>query len=221
MGVLSRFKDIMEANVNALLDKAEDPSKMIDQTLRKAKEDLAQVKKETANVMADEKAAERRYQAAKEQVDESHSYALKAVKAGNEGDAEKFLQEEKRRKDFADQALRAYEQAKINSQHMKDMYNKLSADIEELVARRDNIKSTVAIAKATERVNNFTAPNVDVSDNMKKWEDKANRMLDQANARAALDQEPVTETDALRDKYDAGPDVSDMMAALKAEAGVQ
>ena len=54
MGVLQRFSDIMAANINALLDKAEDPEKMIDQTLRKLREDLAEVKKETANVIANE-----------------------------------------------------------------------------------------------------------------------------------------------------------------------
>ena len=45
MGVLSRFKNIMTANINALLDKAEDPAKMIDQTLRQLVNDLAAVKK--------------------------------------------------------------------------------------------------------------------------------------------------------------------------------
>ena len=55
MGILTRFKDIMSANVNALLDKAEDPAKMIDQTLLNLRKDLAEVKKETAAVMADEK----------------------------------------------------------------------------------------------------------------------------------------------------------------------
>lgn len=45
MGILTRFTDIMKSNINALLDKCEDPAKMIDQTLRDLREDLAEVKK--------------------------------------------------------------------------------------------------------------------------------------------------------------------------------
>ena len=48
MSILSRFKDIMSANINALLDKCEDPAKMIDQYLRQLKEDLAEVKQKNA-----------------------------------------------------------------------------------------------------------------------------------------------------------------------------
>ena len=59
MGVLSRFKDIMASNINALLDKAEDPEKMIDQTMRNLTRDLGKVKEETAAVMADEQRAKR------------------------------------------------------------------------------------------------------------------------------------------------------------------
>ena len=51
MGILTRFTDIMKSNINALLDKCEDPAKMIDQTLRDLREDLAEVKKETANII--------------------------------------------------------------------------------------------------------------------------------------------------------------------------
>ena len=59
MGILERFTDIIKANINDLLDKAEDPAKMIDQYLRDMTEDLAEVKRETANVMAEESRAKR------------------------------------------------------------------------------------------------------------------------------------------------------------------
>ncbi len=49
MGILSRFGDIISSNVNALLDKAEDPAKMVDEYLRKANKDLAEVKTERGN----------------------------------------------------------------------------------------------------------------------------------------------------------------------------
>ena len=55
MGILTRFKDIMSANINALLDKCEDPEKMIDQYMRNLESDLGKVKAETASVMAEEK----------------------------------------------------------------------------------------------------------------------------------------------------------------------
>ena len=54
MSMLQRFKDIMSSNINALLDKAEDPEKMIDQMIRNLQSDLGKVKSETATVMAEE-----------------------------------------------------------------------------------------------------------------------------------------------------------------------
>ena len=54
MGMLDRFADIVKANINDLLDKCEDPAKMIDQYLRDLTENLAEVKQETAGVMAEE-----------------------------------------------------------------------------------------------------------------------------------------------------------------------
>ena len=44
MGMLNRFKDIMSSNINALLDKAENPEKMIDQYLRNLNKDLGRCK---------------------------------------------------------------------------------------------------------------------------------------------------------------------------------
>ena len=59
MGMLERFTSIIKANINELLDRAEDPEKMVDQYLRDIQDDLAQVKQETAGVMAEEARAQR------------------------------------------------------------------------------------------------------------------------------------------------------------------
>ena len=69
MSILSRFSDIVSANINALLEKAEDPAKMIDHYLMKAKEDLAAVKEETAAVMAEEARCKRLMDDAQDEVE--------------------------------------------------------------------------------------------------------------------------------------------------------
>ena len=77
----------MAANFNALLDKCEDPSKMIDQTLRNLNENLAEVTKETAGVVAEEKRAERELNALQDKLTTWDARARKALASGNEGDA--------------------------------------------------------------------------------------------------------------------------------------
>ncbi len=95
MGILKRFKDIMSANINAMLDKAEDPEKMIDQYLRELQEDLRNVKSETATVMADEARCKRALTDCDEEIAKMQNYAEKALLAGNESDAMKFLEKKK------------------------------------------------------------------------------------------------------------------------------
>ena len=48
MGIINRFTEIMKANINDLLDRCEDPGKMVDQSLRELRVSLAEVKKEVA-----------------------------------------------------------------------------------------------------------------------------------------------------------------------------
>ena len=72
--ILKRFGDIMSANINALLDKAEDPEKMVDQYLRNLESDLGKVKAETAAVMAEETKCKR-------QLDECNEEIAKMVEA--------------------------------------------------------------------------------------------------------------------------------------------
>ena len=92
MGIISRFKDIMSANINSLLDRCEKPEKMIDEYMRQVTEQLAEVKKETAGVMAEEKRTKRLLEENAEQVTKYDNLARKALSAGNENDAKVFIE---------------------------------------------------------------------------------------------------------------------------------
>lgn len=225
MGILARFKDIMSANINALLDKMEDPEKMIDQYLRNLEGDLGKVKQETASVMADEQRAKRELDACTAQIDEIQRYAEKAVVAGNDDDARKFL-EQKQQLLTKQQALQqTYTLAADNASKMRQMHDKLVNDINELNSRRDTIKAKIKVAKAQQTVNKIGASvsgsekNISAFD---KLEAKANKMLDEANAMAELNQSSNASTvEELKDKYKvSSPAVDDELAALKAKMGM-
>ena len=136
MGILNRFKDIMASNINALLDKCEDPEKMIDQYLRNAEKDLGNVKAETASVMAEETRAKRVLDECGEEIEKMQKYAVKAVEAGNDNDARQFLTKKKQLEEKKVSLQQAYDLAAANASKMRQMHDKLVSDINELNAIR-------------------------------------------------------------------------------------
>lgn len=219
MGILSRFGDIVQANVNAVLDKMEDPSKMIDQYLRELNENLAEVKKETAGVMAEETRTRRLMEENQAEVARYENLAKQALLAGNEGDAKVFLAKKQQLESAGAGLVDAYTAAHENAVKMRQMHDKLVSDIETLKSRRAMIKAKVSVAKTQERMNKITS-NADKARGamgaFDRMEDKANRMLDKANAMAELNTEPVDEAKALEEKYSKGAADSAVDAELEA-----
>ena len=227
MGVIQRFKDIMSANINAMLDKAENPEKMIDQYMRNLENDLGKVKAETASVMAEEARAKRAYDEALAEVEKYQKYAEKAVAAGNDNDARVFLQSKKTAQSKLEGLKLTYDTAAANAQKMRQMHDKLVTDINQLDSRRDAIKAKMKVAKTQDRLNKMTNNLSDSASSMAafdRMEAKANAMLDQANAMTELNQTTQESgIDSLAAKYDAAPNaaVQDELAAMKAKLGLQ
>lgn len=227
MGILKRFTDIMSANINALLDKAEDPEKMIDQCLRDLEGDLVKVKKETASVMAEESRTKRQLDECNAEIDKLQKYAEKALLAGNEGDARRFLEEKAKLASQQATYQQAYELAGANANKMRQMHDKLVRDINDLNGRKAQIKAKVQMAKAQERMNKMSSSIGDASGSISafdRMEAKADAMLDRANAEAVLN-EGSTDKDDLKNlsaKYDSMPsaNVDDELAALKSSLGM-
>lgn len=223
MGILTRFKDIMASNINALLDKCENPEKMIDQYLRNAESDLGKVKAETAAVMAEETRAKRAFTECEEEIAKMQKYAMKAVEAGNDDDARQFLSKKKQLEENKVALEQAYHLAAENASKMRQMHDKLVSDINELNAKRDALKAKLAVAKTQEKMNKLTSKlgnaGSSISD-FEKLEAKIDKRLDEANAMAELNR-GETGIDELAAKYDSAPEsaVEDELAALKASMG--
>lgn len=205
-GILGRFKDIMSANINALLDKAEDPEKMIDQYLRNMERDLASVKAETAAVMAEDSAMKRKVIECEEEVRKMEDYARKALQAGNEADARLFLEKKESLKIKLESLRKSSETASSNALKMREMHDKLTDDIQKLTDRRDEIKAKVKMAKTTEKIVSMTTVtktggNISAFEAM---EEKANRMMDEADAMIQLNTSQDNDIDELAKKYDSG-----------------
>lgn len=220
MGILSRFKDIMTSNINALLDKAEDPEKMIDQCLRNLNSDLGKVKSETAAIMAEEQRAKRTLDECTEEIERMQKFAIKALEAGNEDDARKFLEHKASLVSKQAGLMEAYELARNNADNMRKMHDKLVADIAELEARKDMIKGKLAVAKTQERINKMTSSVASANNSIssfEKYEEMANKALDKANALAELNRSSGKQSiEDLTKKYSSDISVDDELAALKA-----
>ncbi|NMB07711.1 MAG: PspA/IM30 family protein [Tissierellia bacterium] len=222
MGMLNRFKDIMSSNINALLDKAENPEKMIDQYLRNLNKDLGNVKAETASIMAEEKRAKRVLDECKEDINKMENYAMKALEAGNENDAKKFLERKVELSKKEKELENAYNLAKSNAEKMREMHDKLVSDIGELESRRAMLKGKMAVAKTQERINKIGSSVTDASTSIsafERMEDKVNKALDEANAMAELNKTPKDDIKDLAAKYDdtTNTDVENELERLKAK----
>ena len=225
MGVLDRFTTIMKSNINALLDKAEDPEKMIDQALRDVREDLAEVRKETANLIASANAANKDVSECEAKVAEYTSAAKNALKAGNEADARTLLA----KKQEYETALVSYKQTaaviQAKADQMREMHDKLMRDISTLETKKDTIKAKMAAAKAQQHVNDVMAGGKDTKVSLETFDrmsEKADRMLEAANAESELLSGKSSEEELL-DKYQTGAggaSVDEELERMKQELGL-
>ena len=228
MSILSRFKEIIASNLNALLDKAEDPQKMIEQYLKELTGDLAEVKRETASVMADEAKAKRNLVANQEEVVKYTQLASKALEAGDEANAKVFIKKKQSLEEVGETLQQVYDVAASNSQKMRQMHDKLVNDLNELHTRKAAIEAKIKIAEAQKKVNEVAgasaANKAEASLNaFARMEEKVDHMLDEANAMAELSMERTDDAIAAEAKYYeaiSNSKVDAELEAMKAELGL-
>lgn len=138
MGIFTRFKDIVSANINAMLDRAEDPEKLIKLMVREMEDTLVELKAACAATMADRSRAARELADVQERVDTWSARAELAVQKGRDDLARDALMEKRRHQERAD--------------HLDEELTKLDALVEQSQNDIQALEEKLEIAQEKKRL---------------------------------------------------------------------
>ena len=96
MGIFTRFRDIISSNINSILDKAEDPEKLIKLMIREMEDTLVEIKAACAGAMASSKKVQRQLASLQERIQYWEDKAQLAVSKGRDDLAREALVEKRR-----------------------------------------------------------------------------------------------------------------------------
>jgi phage shock protein A len=216
MGFFERIWRVIRANFNSLISGAEDPEKILEQTVMDMQEDLIQLRQAVAGAIASQKRTERQYHQAETTSEEWYQRAQLALQKGDERLAREALARRKSYQEMANTLKTQIEQHGTIVNQMKDNMRGLESKISEAKAKKDMFIARVRSAKASERLN-------EVIGNMKsggslnvfeRMEEKVMQLEAQSDAIADLG------TSDLEKKFralESGSDLDVELAELKAK----
>lgn len=174
MSVFSRFMDIVNSNINALLEKAEDPEKMINLMIKEMEDTLIELKTSCASRMAEEKRYERKLAEIKAAVKRWESRAMLAIEKNREDLAKEALIEKKNALSKLEKATKDLENISEIVKNNKDEINQLEDKLNSVQAKYKLMKEKERRAREEQMANeSFHSSPIDHFDDL---EDKIERM---------------------------------------------
>lgn len=221
MSIFERLFRIGKANVNAAVDKLEDPVKIIDQVLRELDEDVEKVTAAVTSQMAVEKRFERELKEAEELVAKRDSQARQALVAGNEELAREALADKAKQVEKRDKVQESYDRAKATADKLREQLRDLKARVTDMKDQRSTLIAQAEAAKAQQKINS-TMKGVgtnDVGATFNRMEEKIKKMHDEADAAFELANEDKSLDQKFEEQLKTSKSnaVDDELAALKAE----
>ncbi len=186
-GMFSRAVDITKANINVLLDGAEDPEKMIKQMVIDME---AAVNKSTSSVgvaIANEKRLEREYENKKKQAEEWERKAMLAVEKGNDDLGRKALERKTALTTEADDLSPVLEEARNTSRYLRAQLDQLKTKLEEARVRQGTLIARHRAAQAKkELAQSVSGLGGDAFASFDRFEQKIETSESEADAHAEL-----------------------------------
>lgn len=187
MGIFSRFTDVIKANVNDLLDKAEDPEKMIKQMVLEMEESVNKATLGVAQSIANEKSLQRKVDKARESESKWHDKAKQALEAGREDLAKQALEKRATFTKQAEDLAPSLEAAKTTTEKLRTQLGELKAKLEEARTRKSTLIARSQSAKAQKQISqSFSGVGSDAFSKFDKFESKVESMEAEADAFSEL-----------------------------------
>lgn len=147
MGIFSRFNRVLKSNLNSLMDKAEDPAKLLDQTVVEMEAELKNAKKELVQTLGSAKRLEKKKKDLEEEVARWEDKAVLALKSGDEELAREALKMKQRTARQVEEVDRQAAQQEKAAFEMKDTLEEIEQKIEDLKARKSSLAAKVRRAR--------------------------------------------------------------------------
>jgi len=152
MGIFSRLRTLIAANVNALIGKAEKPEKMLNQLIIEMNEQLIESKKAVAMAIADEKKLEREKDNQFAQSKEWERKAMLAVTNGKDDLAKEALLRKQEYDNAAAEYQKQWEAQRISVEQLKESLRELQNKIEEAQRKKNLLIARAKRAEAQQKI---------------------------------------------------------------------
>ena len=221
MGLFKRIRDLMEANISDLVEKAEDPEKMLNLYVDRASEELRNFQIQVNQAVADQIALERKIEAAQKEAADWSDKARLAVQQGRDDLARTALERQK----TAREALESYQsqltdqkavvdELKSNYQLLEGKLHQAKSERDQLVMRERRAKALKGAADAVQGLAQGRA-----YADMDRMKDKVDRMEADAGASRLMVEGTVeSQFDQLKRTSRDG-EIDEELAKLKEELG--
>lgn len=152
MGIFSRLADIIHSNINALVDKAEDPLKMLGSIIQEMEDTLVEVRTSTAKSLAEQKRYQRRYQSIMQKQDDWQQKAQIALSKSREDLARAALLEKMRLGELAKSMEEQLAMISEDISQQQTDIEKLQNKLEETRKRQKTLMNRMQRAKSSRKV---------------------------------------------------------------------
>ena len=215
MGVFSRFTDIINSNINSLLDKAEDPEKMVRLIIQEMEDTLVEVRSSSAKTLADKKELSRQVQRFEKDATQWQEKAELALNKGREDLARAALIEKKK---CAESAEAIVDELKHVEEHITKLQDEIS-QLQDKLADAKARQKAIIIREKTASSRLKVKKNIDsdrVNDALSRF-DSYERKIDDIEAQVeSYDIGSKSLADEIAD-LESDENIDDELAELKAK----